>query len=104
MKAFKIILTLSLVLFLFSSYGFAEEGKQEVKKININTATADELATLPGVGNTIAKNIVEYREKNGNFKTIEELKNVKGIGDKKLEAIKGLITVGEETKTATESK
>jgi competence protein ComEA len=100
MRAFKIILTISLVFFLFSSYGFAEEAK----KININTATVEELATLPGVGNTIAKNIVEYREKNGSFKTIEELKNVKGIGDKKFEAIKDSITVGEETKTATESK
>jgi competence protein ComEA len=98
MKKFKLLFAISLMFSLFSSYVFADE----VKTININTATVEELATLPGVGEAIAKNIVEHREKNGNFKTIEELKNVKGIGEKKFEKIKDLITVGERAETASE--
>lgn len=64
-------------------------------KVNINTATEKELAGLPGIGAAIAKRIVEYREANKGFKSIEELKKVKGIGSKKFEAIKDRLTVGE---------
>ena len=49
--------------------------------VNINTATVDELKSLPGVGPAKAAAIVEYRSRNGNFKSVEELKQVKGIGD-----------------------
>lgn len=64
------------------------------KKININTATAEELATnLPGIGESIAKRIVEYRIYNGDFVSIDEIKNVSGIGEAKFEAIKELICV-----------
>lgn len=59
--------------------------KEESKKININTANAVELTYLPGVGNYIAKKIVEYREKHGGFSTIEELTEVDGIGEATLE-------------------
>lgn len=63
-------------------------------KVNINTASASELSSgLDGIGDVIAKRIVEYREKNGNFKTIEDIKKVSGIGDKKFENIKNHITV-----------
>lgn len=60
--------------------------------ININTATADELKQLNGIGDVIAARIVEYAQTVG-FKTIEDIKNVKGIGDKKFENIKDKITV-----------
>ncbi|RLA94334.1 MAG: hypothetical protein DRG25_02750 [Deltaproteobacteria bacterium] len=63
------------------------------KKVNINTASAEELATLKGVGEKIAQAIIEYREANGPFKSIEDIKNVKGIGEKKFEEIKDSITV-----------
>ena len=62
-------------------------------KININTATASELDELPGVGEAIAKKIIEYREYNGNFSSIEEIKNVSGIGDSKFEKMKDYICV-----------
>jgi len=64
-------------------------------KININTATAEKLDSLPSIGPARATDIISYREENGGFKTIEELKNIKGIGDKSFEQLKDLITVGE---------
>ena len=65
--------------------------------VNINTATEAELDKLPGVGPAKAKAIVEDRKKNGPFKTTDDLKRVKGIGDKNFEALKGEITVGGAT-------
>ena len=63
------------------------------KLININTASAQELTSLPGIGETKANNIVSYRTENGYFKTIEDLKNVSGIGDATFEQLKDYITV-----------
>ncbi len=63
-------------------------------KVNINTATEEELAdNLSGVGSTIARRIVEYRDYNGGFSSVEEIKNVSGIGDKMFEKIKDDICV-----------
>lgn len=63
------------------------------QRVNINTASIDELMTLNNVGEATAKKIVSDREKNGPFATIEDLKRVSGIGDKKFEAIKERICV-----------
>lgn len=68
-----------------------EEETQKI--ININTATLEELQTLSGVGESKAKSIIEYREENGTFNTIEDIKNVSGIGDAMYEKIKDSITV-----------
>jgi len=68
--------------------------------VNLNTATATQIATLPGIGEKAAQRIIEYREKNGGFKKIEELMNVKGIGEKSFLKLKPLITVG-DSKSAT---
>ena len=59
----------------------AATSENQASKININTATALELDKLPGVGPVRAADIISYREKNNGFKTIEDLKNIKGIGD-----------------------
>ncbi len=63
------------------------------KKVNINTATQEELDTLPGIGPSIASKIIDYREQNGKFNSIEEIKEVSGIGDAKYEKIKDSITI-----------
>ena len=63
------------------------------QKVNINTASQQELETLTGVGPSIASKIVEYRKQNGLFKTIEDIKNVSGIGDNKFESFKDEICV-----------
>lgn len=62
-------------------------------KININTATLAELDTLPGIGPAIAQRIIDYRTQNGDFKTIQDIKKVRGIGDALFNQIKDLITV-----------
>ncbi len=62
-------------------------------KININTATKEELISLPGIGPKIAQQIIDYRKQNGSFRSIREIMNVKGIGPKKYKTIKDLITV-----------
>ncbi len=67
--------------------------KAAQEKININTATQEQLETLTGIGPTIASKIIQYRKENGSFKTIEELKNVSGIGDSKFVNIKENITI-----------
>ena len=62
--------------------------------VNLNTATAEQLATIPGVGPKMAERILDYRQKNGGFKKIEDLMNVSGVGEKSLLKMKPLITVG----------
>ncbi len=69
------------------------DDKKQGKKININTATEEELESLKGIGPATAKNIISYREEYGGFSSIEEIKNVKRIGDKIFEKIKGDICV-----------
>lgn len=61
--------------------------------VNINTATAEELQNLPGIGETRAQSIIEYRETNGAFQKVEDLKNISGIGDKTFEKLKDKVTV-----------
>lgn len=62
-------------------------------KININTATLEQLDALPGIGPSIAQRIIDYRTQNGDFKKIDDLKNVRGIGDALFDQIKNLVTL-----------
>jgi comEA protein len=81
--------------------GFAQSGNAKppaaaekvTTPVNLNTAGATELQTLPGVGAAVAGRILEYRQKNGGFKKIEELMNVRGIGEKTFLKLKPMITV-----------
>ena len=75
----KIVLALLCALFVAPA-AFA--------KVNINTATADELASLPGITKARAEKIVKYREENGFFSSLEDLKNIDMINDKLIESIK----------------
>ena len=63
-------------------------------RLNINTATKLQIQELPGIGEVIAQRIVAYRDVNGPFQRIDDLKNVEGIGEKKLDTIKDLINIG----------
>ena len=67
--------------------------KTPIGKINVNTATLEELDLLPGIGPAIAQRIIDYRKENGVFKQIEDLKKVRGIGDSIFDQIKELITL-----------
>ena len=70
-----------------------EENNIETNKISLNNATISELTTLNGIGEAKAKLIIEYREANNGFKSIEELLNISGIGDSMYEKIKDFITI-----------
>ncbi|HEX2311471.1 MAG TPA: helix-hairpin-helix domain-containing protein [Vicinamibacterales bacterium] len=73
------------------------QGTADVKAaatvVNLNTASASQLESLPGIGAKTAQRIVEYRQKNGDFKKVEELMNVKGIGEKTFLKLKPQLTV-----------
>lgn len=78
-----------------SSGEMNEGGGNNETKVNLNTASSTELQTLAGVGAKKAEDIVRYREENGSFQQIEELKKVSGIGEKTYEALKDQLTVDE---------
>ena len=61
--------------------------------VNINTAPASELQTLPGIGAKVAERIVEYRQKNGPFKKVEDLMNVRGVGEKNFLKLKPHVSI-----------
>ncbi len=76
---------------LLQEKNFSVSSQSDV--VNINTADAERLATLKGIGPALAQRIIDYREQNGAFKSIDEIKNVRGIGQKKFDAFKDKITV-----------
>src|SRR6185295_9273229 len=86
---FALVILVATVISPSASWAQAAKGGSSAKArattantVNLNSASAAQLQTLPGIGASAAQRIVDYRQKNGNFKKIEELMNVKGIGEK----------------------
>ncbi|MFH1201708.1 MAG: helix-hairpin-helix domain-containing protein [Candidatus Omnitrophota bacterium] len=73
---------------------FNPEIYRQPQKVNLNTANPENLVKIPGIGPELASRIIEYRQTQGLFSSIEELRNVKGIGAKKFEMMKEFITLG----------
>ncbi len=76
--------------------------KAPATPVNLNTATMAQLQELPGIGARTAERIIEYRQKNGGFKKIEELMNVKGIGEKSFLKLKAQIIVSKPDRPASQ--
>jgi len=98
-KRFVAACLVAVVSLAASGVAFAAE-KAPTGKINLNTATAEQLGALPGVGPKLAARIVEHRQKEGSFKTAQELMNVKGIGEKNFQKLQSYLTVGEAARPA----
>jgi len=94
-------LALAVASMLSTGVAFAAAKPAPAGKVNINTATVEQLTTLPGVGPKLAARIVEHRQKSGGFKSAQELMNVKGIGEKNFEKIQGYLTLGEPGRSAS---
>lgn len=87
-------LLLMVALALTPALAVAQKGKApSTEKVNLNSATAEQLETLPGIGPAMAKRIIEHRAKNGKFTKLEELLNVKGISEKKFQKMKDRLVV-----------
>ncbi|MCP5049119.1 MAG: helix-hairpin-helix domain-containing protein [bacterium] len=113
MKRLKTLILMVVVLSVVavsavSGYGAEGESSPNSEKvgksdlINVNTAGADELRKLPRIGPKMSQRIIDYREKNGNFKRIQDLMKVTGIGEKTFKGFEDMITVG--TKKAAGKK
>ncbi len=89
---------------LLLALGFALGPAIALAAININTATKDELVSLPGIGPAKAQAILDYRKAHGPFKTVEELKDVRGIGAKRFEKLKPDLAVSGPTSTKPAAK
>ena len=93
-------LALAMAALLVSGTAMAAGKPAPTAKVNLNTASVEQLATLPGVGPKLAARIVEYRQKSGTFRSTQELINVQGIGEKSYAKIAAWLSVGEAPKAA----
>jgi comEA protein len=102
MRSFKVgALVIGLILCLSLQPLLSLQAKAKAnasdERININTASLEELQKLPRIGPKIAQRVIDYRKANGDFKKIEEIMKVKGIGEKTFNRFKDMITVGPES-------
>jgi competence protein ComEA len=91
-QRFSMVLGIALVCLLGISSGLGQK-KPPAKPIDLNTATLEQLEQLPGIGPTTAKEIIEFREKGGPFKRVEDLRAIHGISKSKLEKLRLYVTV-----------
>jgi competence protein ComEA len=92
----RVLAIVALVCAVLAAPAAAQESARRATSpaaVNINTATASQLEELPGIGKATADRIVEYRQKNGGFKKVEDLMNIRGIGEKSFLKLKPLVTV-----------
>jgi len=92
-----VILRLLVIVSVMGCIVIGNAWAQEMGAVNINTVTAEELATLPGIDENLAQNIVAFRSANGPFATADDLLKVEGMDSGKLDAIRDLVTLGEES-------
>ena len=97
-KLIFVLLLSSVFLTTSTNLALADTAKSNMSQklmtqVDLNTATLEQLVTLPGVGKKKAAAIVEYRTKNGKFKSVDELVNVKGVGKKMLAKLKGQVKI-----------
>jgi comEA protein len=95
---------LALAISLSGGLAAAAAKPAPTGKVNINSASVEQLSALPGVGAKLAARIVEHRQKSGAFKSVQELMNVRGIGEKNFEKLQPYLTTGESAKTGDTAK
>jgi competence protein ComEA len=94
------LLAMVLAMGLSSGVALAAAKQAPAGKVNINSASVQQLTALPGVGEKLAARIVEYRQKSGGFKSVQELMNVQGVGEKNFAKLQPFLTAGETSAAA----
>jgi len=95
------VLAVALAALVTPGLAGAASKPQPTARVNVNTASVEQLTALPGVGPTLAARIIEYRQKSGAFRSTQELMNVKGIGEKNLARIEAWLSVADAPKAPT---
>jgi competence ComEA-like helix-hairpin-helix protein len=87
-------LAISFLALLFVYSAFATTKKPPAKPVNLNTATSEQLQTVPGIGPATAEKIIQMRKSYGAFKSVDDLRAIRGIGPKRLEKMRKYLTIG----------
>ena len=95
------VLAVALAVLAGPGLASAASKPEPTTRVNVNTASVEQLTALPGVGPKLAARIVEHRQKSGAFRSTQELMNVKGIGEKNFAKLEAWLTVGDAPKAAT---